>query len=92
MVEGLAAPCSRGACLSCYMPILRAMSVSTDRVLSPSEVAELFGVGAKTVTRWADSGLLPYFKTLGGHRRFRYSEVTALIGRGEVDGSAHIQG
>lgn len=48
-------------------------------LLTPSEVARLFKVDPKTVTRWAKSGKLTSFRTPGGHRRFRASEVEALI-------------
>ena len=47
-------------------------------LLTPSEVAELFGVDPKTVTRWAKAGKLTSIRTLGGHRRFRKSEVEDL--------------
>lgn len=46
-----------------------------DELLTPSEVAALFRVNPKTVTRWARSGKLNAIRTLGGHRRFRASEV-----------------
>ena len=47
-------------------------------LLTPREVAELFGVDPKTVTRWANAGKLTSIRTLGGHRRFRKSEVDDL--------------
>jgi len=47
-------------------------------LLTPREVAELFGVDPKTVTRWAKAGKLTSIRTLGGHRRFRESEVEDL--------------
>jgi excisionase family DNA binding protein len=47
-------------------------------LLTPREVAELFGVDPKTVTRWAKAGKLTSIRTLGGHRRFRKSEVEDL--------------
>ena len=47
-------------------------------LLTPREVAELFGVDPKTVTRWAKAGKLTSIRTLGGHRRFRISEVDDL--------------
>ena len=49
-------------------------------LLAPAEVAQLFGVGPKTVTRWARAGKLNAVRTLGGHRRYRASEVRALLG------------
>ena len=48
-------------------------------LLTPSEVATLFRVDPKTVTRWAKAGKLTAIKTLGGHRRYRQSEVQALL-------------
>lgn len=50
-----------------------------EALLTPSEVAALFRVDPKTVTRWAKAGKLSSIRTLGGHRRYRASEVTALL-------------
>lgn len=48
-------------------------------LLTPSEVAAIFRVDPKTVTRWAKSGKLTAIRTLGGHRRYRQSEVQKLL-------------
>ena len=48
-------------------------------LLTPAEVASLFRVDPKTVTRWAKAGKLTAIRTLGGHRRYRQSEVQALL-------------
>lgn len=48
-------------------------------LLTPSEVAAIFRVDPKTVTRWAKSGKLTAIRTLGGHRRYRQSEVQMLL-------------
>lgn len=50
-----------------------------DRLLTPGEVAQMFRVDPKTVTRWAAAGRIGSIRTPGGHRRFRESEVTALL-------------
>ena len=50
-----------------------------DRLLTPGEVAALFRVDPKTVTRWAKAGKLSSIRTLGGHRRYRESEIRGLI-------------
>ncbi len=55
----------------------------TDELLTPAEVAALFRVSPKTVTRWARSGRITAIRTLGGHRRFRASEVRAILEGGE---------
>ena len=51
----------------------------SDRLMTPAEVASLFRVDPKTVTRWANSGKLSPIKTLGGHRRYRESQVRDLL-------------
>jgi len=57
------------------------MSRITDAeiLLTPGEVAALFRVDPKTVTRWAKAGKLTSIRTLGGHRRYRESEVRELL-------------
>jgi excisionase family DNA binding protein len=50
-----------------------------EALLTPSEVAALFRVNPKTVTRWARSGKLTAIRTLGGHRRFRASEIRRCL-------------
>lgn len=51
----------------------------SDPLLTPSEVARMFRVDPKTVTRWAQAGRLPAIRTLGGHRRFRLSDIQAAL-------------
>ncbi len=57
------------------------MNVSSDQevLLTPAEVASLFRVDPKTVTRWAKAGKLTSIRTLGGHRRYKESEVKQLL-------------
>jgi len=50
-----------------------------EALLTPSEVAALFRVNPKTVTRWARAGKLTAIRTLGGHRRFRASEIRRIL-------------
>jgi excisionase family DNA binding protein len=59
------------------------VDANNERLLTPGEVAALFRVDPKTVTRWAAAGRISSIRTPGGHRRFRESEVRALL-RGET--------
>ena len=56
---------------------------SGEELLTPGEVAKLFGVDPKTVRRWAKAGKLSAIRTVGGHRRFPAEEVRRMLeGRG----------
>ncbi len=48
-------------------------------LLTSGEVAALFRVDRKTVSRWAKAGRVDSIRTPGGHRRFRGSEIKALL-------------
>ena len=60
---------------------LMAENTSSDELLTPSEVAKLFRVDPKTVTRWAKAGKLSSIRTLGGHRRYSAREIQQLLER-----------
>jgi excisionase family DNA binding protein len=55
-----------------------------EKLLTPAEVAARFRVDPKTVTRWAKAGKLSSIRTLGGHRRYRATEIESLL-TGTVD-------
>ena len=55
------------------------LTEEAEPLLTPAEVATLFRVDPKTVTRWAKAGRLTSIRTLGGHRRYREGEVRALL-------------
>jgi excisionase family DNA binding protein len=58
---------------------MNAHTPDTEALLTPAEVATMFRVDPKTVTRWAKAGKLTSIRTLGGHRRYRESEVRNLL-------------
>ena len=60
-------------------PIAEARCTFEEPLLTPAEVATMFRVDPKTVTRWAKAGKLTSIRTLGGHRRYRETEVRALL-------------
>jgi excisionase family DNA binding protein len=62
----------------------------TDEVLNltTGKAAKLVGVHEDTIVRWANEGRLPSWRTPGGHRRFRRSDVLALLTADEPDRAA----
>jgi excisionase family DNA binding protein len=53
-----------------------------DNLMKPGEVALFLDCSRKTVARLSDRGVLSELRTLGGHRRYRESEVRALLAGG----------
>jgi excisionase family DNA binding protein len=53
--------------------------MAAHELLTPGEVAVMFRVDPKTVTRWARAGRISSIRTIGGHRRFRSSEVQRFL-------------
>ncbi|MER7132078.1 BldC family transcriptional regulator [Streptosporangium saharense] len=52
---------------------------TTDRLLTPGEVAHIFGVDPKTVNRWSLTGRIPSVRTPSGQRRYRQTDIDALV-------------
>jgi excisionase family DNA binding protein len=48
----------------------------TEKWLSLSGAAKVLGVHPSTVRLWSDKGILPVHKTQGGHRRYKYGELS----------------
>lgn len=55
------------------------MTDDVEPLLTPAEVANIFNVHTRTVTRWAKAGKLTAIRTLGGHRRYRETEIRDLL-------------
>ena len=55
------------------------LAPSQGRLLSRRDVAVRFGVAPQTITRWANEGIIPYVRTLGGQRRYPAYEVERLV-------------
>lgn len=60
------------------------------QLLTPFQVAEMFAVDPKTVTRWANAGRLRSMKTLGGHRRYHLQEVLRVLKEMGDDRGLHV--
>lgn len=57
-----------------------------EELLMPREVARLAKVHVRTVGRWAREGRLSAIRTPGGHRRYRRTEVEAIVGSRYMEG------
>lgn len=53
--------------------------MTQERPLTAAETADLFGVDAKTIGRWAKAGKLPAHRTVGGHHRFDPTEMRRIL-------------
>jgi excisionase family DNA binding protein len=53
--------------------------MADNELLTPAEVAAMFRVNPKTVTRWARAGKISAVRTLGGHRRFHADEIRRFL-------------
>ncbi len=58
------------------MPPLRE---STDKLLSPKQVAKAIGASESSLKRWCDQGLIKTVKTAGGHRRIPVHEALRFV-------------
>lgn len=59
--------------------IRRISGLGDDHLLTPREVAGLFGVRTTTIARWSREGRIAAYFTPGGHRRYRLEDVRALL-------------
>jgi excisionase family DNA binding protein len=57
---------------------LRLTVEDRERFLLPAEAARMLGVATSTLRRWAEEGKLHSGTTIGGHRRYRESEISRL--------------
>jgi excisionase family DNA binding protein len=73
------APCRLASSMTRGRTAMSTRTPDAEALLTPAEVATMFRVDPKTVTRWAKSGKLTSIRTLGGHRRYREAEVRALL-------------
>ncbi len=61
-----------------------------DELFTPAEAARQLGVTANTVTRWSRAGRISSIQTMGGHRRFRRSEVERVQGEATIAADAAV--
>jgi excisionase family DNA binding protein len=54
-----------------------------DALLSTADAARSAGVAVSSVKRWADEGLLPCIRTVGGHRRFSQRDLESFLAHQE---------
>jgi len=50
-----------------------------EETLTPREVGSLFHVDPRTVSKWADNGIIGFFRTPHGERRFPMCEIKRIM-------------
>lgn len=50
-----------------------------DELIDITKAAKKLGVCKKTIRDWTNDGRLPCVRTLGGHRRFRTSDIERVL-------------
>lgn len=63
---------------------------ANDDVMSTSDAAERLGVALRTVQLWVESGILPAWKTAGGHRRIAKAAVDKLLEERRLAVGGHV--
>jgi len=62
------------------MSVMTPITGNEHDILTSAEVAAIFRVDIKTVSRWDNTGhLKATFRTPGGHRRYRRADVEKII-------------
>lgn len=61
------------------LPVGMPDHLDPDALMKPGDVAQLFHVAPKTISRWEQSGVLSAVRTAGGHRRFATRSVYELV-------------
>jgi excisionase family DNA binding protein len=58
------------------------------RLYSTADIARMLCVDASTVKRWADSGKIECYRTIGRHRRFSLRQVREFVANYHLEGIA----
>lgn len=59
-----------------------------DKLLTLKETEELLNASKSTLQRWDNSGKLVALRTVGGHRRYKLSDIEKILGKGENDNNS----
>jgi hypothetical protein len=60
-------------------------------IMTGTQVAKVFVVDPKTVTRWAVNGDLHTFRTPGNHRRYHRAEIERRVLRGMIESEIYVK-
>jgi excisionase family DNA binding protein len=75
---GPPAPADRGTPAD-HDPDREPAGTASDELLTPAEAARRLGVTPNTVTRWSRAGKISAIQTIGGHRRYRTSDIERAL-------------
>lgn len=77
---------------NCTIKMAKKPKSTKQKLLTPTEVADMLLIAPVTVRLWASRGLLPSVATPGGHRRFRPEDVQTFINLQRQTNSASAAG
>jgi excisionase family DNA binding protein len=55
------------------------MNSDDDQLLSITRAAKILGVHPLTLRNWSEKGQIPFYRTPGGHRRFRQQDLADFV-------------
>lgn len=50
-----------------------------DRWMVVAEAAAYIGISPLTLRKWSNEGVIPVYRTPGGHRRYRQSDLDGVL-------------
>ncbi|MCR6546984.1 MerR family transcriptional regulator [Dehalobacterium formicoaceticum] len=56
-----------------------------ERLINTKTACKILGVSSRTLRRWCKDGFLPYFNTVGGHKRFSLKEIKKFLANNHVN-------
>jgi len=60
-------------------------------LLTSTDAAAFLDVGVSTIKRWADEGIVPCVRTVGGHRRFQRQVLVAHAATAQAEGGPQLE-
>lgn len=74
-----------GEHLTLVQRVQRALNpTGRDRLLTSHDVGRMLQMDPSSVVKWMNDGILPGYRTPGGHRRIKASELRVFLGKHQM--------